>query len=130
MLKMNKKLIAGFFMTALAMQVSFASSDNDRLSRKSLTLSNQLQNLSQNNNKDLCSGDILVASAYVQSAGNALSRDKIQVARVTLAYAQAELKEISHSRSYCARLAPHVKPYLAEVIIIQGEIDAQNMKKA
>ena len=99
MLKMNKKLIVGFIVTALATQVSFASSDNDHLSSQSLNLASRIQNLAQSNAKDLCSGDILVASAYVRSAGYALAHDKIQAARVSLAYAQTELKELSHSRN-------------------------------
>jgi len=56
-----------------------------------------------------------------------LSRDKVQSASVSLVYAQNELKEISYNRSYCALLASNIKPYLAEVILIQGELDAQNV---
>jgi len=56
-----------------------------------------------------------------------LSRDKVQSASVSLVYAQNELKEISYNRSYCALLAANIKPYLAEVILIQGELDARNV---
>lgn len=125
---MKKKLIVGFFLTILASSVSFAGFDNTDLSRQSLNVAGELEHLSQSNNKDLCSGDILVASAYVKSASYALSSDKIQSARVSLAYAQTELKEISHNRSYCARLASKTKPYLAKVILIQGELEANNLK--
>lgn len=124
MLKMNKKLIAGFVIAALASQVSFAG-DNHYLSRKSLSLASELQEIAKTNGEDLCAGDVLVAGSYVQSAGRALSSDSVQNARVSLVYAQNELKEISNHRSYCAGLASKVKPYLAEVIVIQSELEVE-----
>lgn len=128
---MKKRLIAGLVLGALITQVSFASTNNQSLGRHSLNLAIQLKYIAQENHQDLCAGDVLVASAYVQSAGEALSYDKVQSARVSLVYAQNELKEISNNRrGYCMNLAPKIKPYLAQLIIIQGELDAQNVKKA
>lgn len=121
---MNNKLIAGFIMTLMASQASFASGDNQYLSGKSLRVAEHLNEIAKVNDSDLCAGDVRIAAAYVQSAGFALSRDKVQSASVSLVYAQNELKEISYNRRYCARLASNIKPYLAEVILIQGELDA------
>lgn len=124
---MNNKLIAGFIMTLVASQVSFASGDNQYLSWQSLRVADHLNEIAKVNDRDLCAGDVRVAAAHVQSAGFALSRDKVQSASVSLVYAQNELKEISYNRSYCAPLASNIKPYLAEVILIQGELDAKNV---
>lgn len=124
---MNKKLIAGFIMTLMASQASFANGDNQYLSRKSLRVAEHLNEVAKLNDSDSCAGDVRIAGAYVQSAGYALSRDKVQTASVALVYAQNELKEITYNRSYCALLASNIKPYLAEVILIRGELDAQNV---
>ena len=121
---MNKALIAGLIMTLMASQASFASGDNQYLSGQSLRVADHLNEIAKVNDRDLCAGDVRIAAAYVQSAGFALSRDKVQSASVSLVYAQNELKEISYNRRYCARLASTIKPYLAEVILIQGELDA------
>lgn len=124
---MNKTLIAGFIMTLVASQASFASGDNHHLSTKTLRIAEHLNQVANIHDSDLCVGDVRIAAAYVQSAGYALSRDKIQTASVSLVYAQNELKEISYNRSYCAVFAPTMKSFLAEVILIQGEIVTQNM---
>ena len=121
---MNKKLIAGFLLTALATQVSFAG-DNHYLSRKSLTLASAIQEIAKTNSDDLCAGDVLVAGSYVESAGNSLSLDKVENARVSLVYARSELKEISNYRSYCVLLAAKIKPFLADVITIQSELEVE-----
>jgi hypothetical protein len=121
---MNKKLIAGFLLTALATQVSFAG-DNHYLSRKSLTLATAIQEIAKINSDDLCAGDVLVAGSYVESAGNSLSLDKVDNARVSLVYARSELKEISDYRSYCVLLSAKIKPFLADVITIQSELEVE-----
>lgn len=126
---MNKKIIAGLVMTMLVSQVSFANETHTHLSRYSLRVASQLNDIAQQNNSDICAGDIMIAAAYVKSAGYALSKDKITPARVSLVYGQNELKEIIHSRSYCAQVAAQVKPSLAEIIIIQGELDAENVEQ-
>lgn len=123
---MNNKLIAGFIMTLMVSQASFASTDNQHLGRQSINVAAHLNEIAKVHDSDLCAGDVRIAAAYVQSAGYALSRDKVQSASVSLVYAQNELKEISYNRSYCALLASNIKPYLAEVILIQGELDAKN----
>ena len=121
---MNNKLIIGFVLATLFCQVSFAA-DNHYLSRKSLSLSEQLKNIAQTNNEDLCAGDILVAGSYVETAGNSLSLNNVENARVSLVYARNELKEISNYRSYCRLLAAKVKPFLADVITIQSELEVE-----
>lgn len=123
---MNNKLIVGFIMTLMASQASFANGDNQHLGKQSINVAAHLNEIANIHDSDLCVGDVRIASAYVQSAGYALSRDKVQSASVSLVYAQNELKEISYNRSYCALLASTIKPYLAEVILIQGELDAKN----
>lgn len=127
---MNNKLIVGFIMTLMASQASFASGDNQHLGRQSLRVAEHLNEIARVSDRDLCAGDVRIAAAYVQSAGFALSRDKVQSASVSLVYAQNELKEISYMRSYCAMLAANIKPYLAEVILIQGELNALNATPA
>ena len=113
-------------MTLMASQVSFANGDNQHLGKQSINVAVHLNEIANIHDSDLCAGDVRIAAAYVQSAGYALSRDKVQSASVSLVYAQNELKEISYNRSYCALLASNIKLYLAEVILIQGELDAQN----
>lgn len=123
---MSNTLIAGFIVGLLASHASFASGDNHYLSVQSLSVAEHLNTIAQEHDSDLCAGDVRIAAAYVQSAGFALASDKVQSASVSLAYAQNDLKEISYNRSYCARLAPTIKPYLAKVIVIQGALDANN----
>ncbi len=124
---MNKTLIAGFVMALMASQASFASGDSHYLGDKSLRVAERLKDMARINDSDLCTGDIRIAAAYVQSAGYALLGNKVQTASVSLVYAQNELREISYNRSYCATLSSNIKPYLAEVILIKGELDAQNV---
>lgn len=123
---MGNKLMAVFFMALIASGASFAGADNQYLGGKSLRVAGYLNDIANANDRDLCAGDVRIAAAYLQLAGYALTREKVQSAFVSLAYAQNELKEISYNRSYCALLAPKIKPYLAEVIVIQGEPDATN----
>lgn len=123
---MTNTLMAGFIIALMASQASYASGENHYLSGASLRVAEHLNEIAKASDSDLCAGDIRIAAAYVQSAAYALHKDKIQTASVSLVYAQNELKEISYNRSYCAILAPNVKPYLAEVILIQGELNAQN----
>lgn len=126
---MNNKLVAGFMMTLMVSQVSFASGNNQHLTGKSMSVAAHLNEIAKVHDSDLCAGDIRIAAAYLQSAGYALSEDKVQRASVSLAYAQNELKEISYNRNYCTLLASNIKPCLAEVILIQGELDAKNLGK-
>jgi hypothetical protein len=127
---MNNKLIAGFIMALMVSQASVASGDNQHLGGQSLRVAAHLNEIAHLNDSDSCAGDVRIAAAYVESAGYALSRDKVQTASVSLVYAQNELKEISYNRSYCAIMASKIKPYLAEVILIKGELDAQNGEHA
>lgn len=126
---MNKKIIAGLIITLLASQASFARVDTHHLGRKALEVSDYLNNIAKASKKDLCAGDVRIAAAYVQSAGYAMLRNKIDSASVSLVYAQNELKEIGYNRSYCALLSSDIKSSLAEVILIKGELDAQNASK-
>lgn len=123
---MNTKVIAGFIMTLMATQASFASGDTQHLGRQSARIAAHLNETARVHESDLCAGDVRIAAAYMQSASYALSREKVPTASVSLVYAQNELREISYNRSYCAALAPSIKPFLAEVILIQGELNAQS----
>jgi hypothetical protein len=124
---MNTKLIAGFIMTLIVSQASFATGDNQQLGRHSLRVAEYLNEIAQVNDKDMCAGDVRIAAAYLQSAGNALSRDKVQSASVSLVYAQNELKEISSARSYCAKIAAQVKPYFVKVILIKSALENETL---
>ncbi|MGL6029430.1 MAG: hypothetical protein ACRC0B_02880 [Legionella sp.] len=122
---MNKKLIAGCLMGLMVSQVSLARVDIEHLGRKALDVAGHLNNIAKANGQDLCAGDVRIAAAYVESAGHAMLRDKIDSASVSLVYAQNELKEISYNRSYCALLSSDVKSSLAGVILIKGELEAK-----
>ena len=123
-IKMKKKLIAGFAVAALVSQAPFAANLNTKhLEQQSFEIAYQLKRLADSNISDLCAGDVMVASAYIESAGRELQRNKHIAARTSLIYGQIELKEISHTRSYCAHVAASVRPYLARVILIQSELE-------
>lgn len=124
---MSNALIAGFIIALTATQTSFAGGENHHFGQQSLRVAEQLKEIARENDSDLCAGDIRIASAYAQSAGYALHRDKVSTATVALVYAQNELREISYNRSYCATLSSRIKPILAEVILIKGELDALNI---
>lgn len=126
---MKKKLSAVLITAAMLATYAYASPvDTHDLGRRSMEVSYQLNRIAEQNRTDLCAGDITIAAAYIESAARELSRYKIERAIVSLTYGQNELNEISHTRSYCARLSTSVKPYLAKIILIKSEVEL-NIRK-
>ncbi|HAU0661244.1 TPA: hypothetical protein JBG89_11480 [Legionella pneumophila] len=125
---MKKQLIAGCSVVVFALQCSYASSINTHdLEKRSFEVAYQLNRLAELNSTDLCVGDVSIAAAYIESAGQQLQRDQQIKARTSLAYGHNELKEISTARSYCAKIAAQVKPYFAKVILIKSELENETL---
>ena len=76
-----------------------------------------------------CAGDVSIAAAYIESAGLLVGRGKYTPGLSAIMSGEMELKAIASSRPYCAAFAPLVKPYLARVIVLEGQIEgARNLK--
>lgn len=120
---MTNRFTAGCALALVVSSVSFASIDTTRLARQSLVTSERLNNFAQTHYKDACAGDVMIAGAYLKSAGEALLKNNNYRASVSLAYTKNELQDIGYNRSYCVALSPGIKPYLAEVIMIQNELE-------
>jgi len=105
-------------------QVSFAGS---HLPQQLHDLSRTLTSISNEKPGDLCSGDLVVAGAYLDAGAFKLERNKMNEALVSLKYGQNELKDISTKRAYCTYFAPKVKPLLAQLIRLSGEIEANQL---
>ena len=121
---MNNKVLTGLIITVLGAPSAFATQANNYdLERRIFDVSYQLTQVSDANNQELCAGDVLIAAAYLHSAGRELQHQNRDKALVSLAYGHNELKEISSVRSYCAPLSAKIKPYLAQVILIKSELD-------
>lgn len=126
---MKKTVTTALITAAMLSTYVYASPVDTRdLGRRSMEVSYQLNRIAERNRTDLCAGDITIAAAYIESAARELSRYKSERAIVSLTYGHNELKEISHTRSYCARLSTEVKPYLAQVILIKSEVEL-NIRK-
>lgn len=120
---MNKivaSFIIGVFSTHCAVATNVTNYD---LERQIFDVSYQLNHIAEDNSTDLCSGDVSIAAAYLESAGHELQYHRKDKAQVSIAYGHNELKEISNVRSYCAHLSPKIKPYLAKVILIKSELE-------
>lgn len=121
---MHNKLIAGFIIAVLGSQCAAANNlNNYDLERRIFDVSYQLYQIAEDNSADLCSGDVSISAAYLESAGRELQHHKKDKALVSMVYGHNELKEISNVRSYCAHLSPKVKPYLAKIILIKSELE-------
>ena len=120
---MKKKVIAGLIIAMSVSQYALANHDNYNLERRIIDVSSQLYQLAEENSTDPCSGDVLIAGAYVESAGHELDLQKRDKALRSMIYGHKELKEISNTRAYCAHLAPRVKPILAKVILLESELE-------
>lgn len=121
---MINKLIPGLLLivASTASNASWFPNSND-LAEQSIDIAYQLNRFSDENKLDICSGDVTVAAAYIESAGRELKREQYTKALTSLSYGQNELKEISSSRSYCSNLAAGVKPYLAKIILLKNEVE-------
>lgn len=84
-----------------------------------------LHDLISSNYGSPCVGDLDVAAVFVESAQIHLNHHKIEQALKSIDDAVKELREISHTRSYCAPLAPDVKRILAELIRARSEIETE-----
>ncbi|ERH43318.1 TPA: hypothetical protein SLD83_001757 [Legionella pneumophila] len=125
---MRINVIAGLIITALGSPCAVATSSNHYdLERRIFETSYQLNQIAEENNSDLCSGDVAIAAAYLESAGAQLQHHKKDRAVVSMAYGYNELKAISNVRSYCTHLSPKVKPYLARVIVMKSELENIDM---
>ncbi|HHI9989717.1 TPA: hypothetical protein ACQDQH_002745 [Legionella pneumophila] len=128
---MKSKVIVGIISAVLGSQSSFATHLNHyALDRQIVDISYQLNQIAENNSTDLCSGDVLIAAAYLKSAGGELQHHQKDKALVSMAYGHNELKEISTVRSYCVYLSHKVKPYLAKVLVLQSELERISLPDA
>jgi hypothetical protein len=74
---MKSKVIVGIISAVLGAQSSFATHLNHyALDRQIFDISYQLNRIAENNSTDLCSGDLLIAAAYLESAGGELQHHK------------------------------------------------------
>ncbi|HAT1722243.1 TPA: hypothetical protein I8Y83_002798 [Legionella pneumophila] len=121
---MRINVIAGIIITALGSQCVIANNlNNYDLERRIFDVSYQLNQIAEEHTIDLCSGDVAIAAAYLESAGHDLQHQNKDRALVSTAYGHNELKEISNARSYCVHLASKTKPYLAKVIVMKSELE-------
>lgn len=124
----NRKLISGLIMGILAYQfVNAQSSNTYGLQQQGFKIARQLNQFAEQNEANLCSGDILVAAAYIKLAAHELTMAKHPVALTSLAYGQNELKEIINSRAYCTHLATQMKPYFDKVSLIKKELERESV---
>lgn len=125
---MRTNVVVGLIITALGLPCAVAANlNNYDLERRIFDTSYQLNQIAKEHNADLCSGDVAIAAAYLESAGAQVQHHKKDRAVVSMAYGYNELKEISNIRSYCTHLSPKVKPSLARVIVMKSELENINM---
>ena len=125
---MNKVIkYVGPVLGLLVSGTSFADwPSKDTVIHKCYEASSKLSNLIEEKSEGDCSGDLAVAIAYIDSTAVKLDKNRIDQAKSAIKSAQYELQDISSRRSYCAYVAPKVRPVLAEVIRISSEIDVIN----
>lgn len=122
---MNNKIVPSLLIAAVCVQSAFAMG-----LKLPIALENEFREIAYNlnhfaeiNKTDLCAGDVIIAAAYIESAGRELQRDQHTKALTSLSYGQNELKEISSGRSYCAHLSAGIKPHLAQVILLKNLVE-------
>ncbi|MDI1352642.1 MAG: hypothetical protein PSV35_07720 [bacterium] len=121
---MLKKVLLGISMVVLNIHMAHAVNvNNPEIEKQSFEIAAGLNLIAQLNSSDLCAGDIIIAAAYIESAGRELQHDKQLAALTSLTSGQNELKEISAIRTYCTQLAPEVKPFFARTILIKSELE-------
>lgn len=121
---MRINILAGLIIMTLGTQCAVAANlNNYDLERRIFDVSYQLNQIAEEHTTDLCSGDVAIAAAYLESAGHELQHQNKDKALVSMAYGHIELREISNARSYCVHLSPKIKPYLAKVIVMRSELE-------
>lgn len=124
---MNKLIIRGvsiIFSVFLVSTTSFASYPNTvDIEHECMDTATHLHRLANSNSEDLCTGDLEIAAAYIESAGLKLHYKKLEQALTSIKYGELELKEISLNRAYCAHFSSLIKPVIARVIRISSEIE-------
>lgn len=85
-----------------------------------------LQDIIQGMPHDKCSGDVAIAAAYVDAAKVQIMSSHYNQALVSLHYGENELRSIAYSRAYCANFSSLVKPSIAQVIRIMGELETKS----
>jgi predicted NAD/FAD-binding protein len=104
--------------------LSFAALiDTRTLSHQCMDVAYQLKRLSGSHHGSVCAGDVKLASAYIEATSNELYLHQIPQALHSISYGENELKAITNNRNYCIGLAPEIKPYLANIIVIKSEME-------
>ena len=131
MKKRITRLAPIFLVGLLVSQASVADSlDDYHLSRECARTAQGLNELiAYQTSNDPCAGDVGIAAAYIESAGLLVGRGKYTQGLFAIMSGENELKAITSQRPYCASFASLVKPYLAQVIVLEGQIEsARNIK--
>lgn len=131
---MKKSIIFALAATVtglLASPLSFAGyPDKTNIAEQCRYVASQLERIATSKHPDGCTGDVQVAAAYLHAAVTKLHHERLNEALVSIHYSHSELNEIAYSRSYCTQFSPLVKPYIAEVIRIQSELEVLERLKA
>lgn len=119
-----KKGLCAALMALLVTSAGFASGDTWFLAQQCERIGFELDKVAKARSQDVCSGDVLVASAYIKSASYQLAENKKDKALLSLGYGQNELDDLIKHRAYCQALVGEVKPMLAEVILVKGQLES------
>lgn len=124
-MKKQLKRVAMALTTGLLMsQLGHAAQLNtNNLDGRCLDAARQLNQIASDNRSHICSGDIEVAAAYIESAGTYLNHHKNEQALVSLTYGKNELDGITTQRVYCKQLSAYVRPKLVKIITIKSELE-------
>lgn len=109
-------LLTGFLLTGQAL------ASGSHVADECHHIVQHLNTLAGQNRDDSCSGDVLIAAAYVEAASIKLAKDKPMDAILSLNAGQKELESLSYKK-YCHYFADPVKPDIARIIMIRAEID-------
>lgn len=108
----------------LVSQISFAGYPNkSTIAAQCHAQSNKLTRIMASKPQSKCVGDVGVAAAYIDAAELQIQKEHYNEALVSLHYSESELRDIAYSRTYCTYFSPLVKPSIAEVIRIAGELN-------
>jgi len=128
-MKLSTRLSAVLVTGLLVSQISHANELNTKeIGHRCMDTAYQLNKLAETHHGDRCAGDIEIASAYIEAAGNEIFQEKNEQALRSITYGEYELNQISRARPYCARIAPQTKTFLARVITLKSEIEMMGFK--